>query len=457
MEGEATRFTRRSQGCPAPAEEVEAALGSSLRAELEGARWFHGKGRPLSALRLVDHVEIPGSSGGRLAVVGVEYTDGDAEEYAMPIRADATGAMRTAAPDDPIWVALAALALGGGLVDGERGTVAANPGGRGELRRGAATVRPLEADQSNTSLLVDERIVVKCYRRLRPGPHPEQELLEGLTRVGSTHAPRLLGALTYVREGLTSALVTAYDYVDGAQVGWEPMIVDLVAALEGPATELEGLVTRGAELGRCAGELHRELVDAFGTSRATEADARAERESATAALDDAIIAVAALAPELGALGPAAHRALDGLDRLAGTQLQRIHGDLHVGQLLRGPAGIVAIDFEGDPTLPTDERRRAASPLRDVASLLLSLDHVAAAASRRRGFAVATEAAFAWSARAREATLSAYVTAAPPGPAPDASLLRAFEIEKEWREAVYAARVLPEWFYAPRLVLQRLLT
>ena len=104
-----------------------------------------------------------------------------------------------------------------------------------------------------------------------------------------------------------------------------------------------------------------------------------------------------LAPELEALGATAGVELAGLERLEGTPLQRIHGDLHVGQLLRTPTGVVAIDFEGDPTLPIEERRSLASPLQDLASLLLSLDHVAAAAARRRGFGAATAEAFAWSA------------------------------------------------------------
>ena len=124
--------------------------------------------------------------------------------------------------------------------------------------------------------------------------------------------------------------------------------------------------------------------------------------------------------------------------------------------MRTETGVVAIDFEGDPTLPTEARRRPASPLQDLASLLLSLDHVAAAAARRRGFGAATEEAFAWSAQARAAVLAGYASTAPPGLPLDLDLLRAVEVAKEWREAVYAARVLPEWLYAPRLVLHRLL-
>lgn len=457
MGGEATRFNRRSQAASVSAAALEAALASSLRAELESSRWYQGKGRAITSLRLVDRIVIPAPAGGMLAIVGAGYANGVTDEYAMAVRADATGIVRGVGADDPLWPALARLAAAGGTIDGDHGTVEGAPGSPLERPLEGRTCRPLEADQSNTSLVLDGRVVLKCYRRLRQGTHPEQELLQGLTRVGSTRAPALVGALGYRRDGLTTAVATAYAYVEGEAVGWEPAIVGLVAALDGPATELERLVGETAELGRCAGELHRDLLTAFGGRQATQADARALWERATAGLAEAITTVMPAAPELGALEPAARRDLGGLDRLEGTPLQRIHGDLHVGQLLRGPTGIVAVDFEGDPTLPTDARRRSASPLQDMASLLLSLDHVAVAAARRRGFGAVRARALEWSAAARTAALEAYVAAAPPGHGTDPALLHALEVEKEWREAVYAARVLPEWLYAPRHVLPELLT
>jgi maltokinase len=130
-------------------------------------------------------------------------------------------------------------------------------------------------------------------------------------------------------------------------------------------------------------------------------------------------------------------------------LQRVHGDLHVGQVLRTDRGLVVIDFEGDPSLPLAERSRERSPLVDLASLVLSLDHAACAAARR-------EPSFdwrAWSLHARAACLSAYEEEAG---AVDRELLRALEVAKELRELVYASRWLPEWLYAPRAVLPTLL-
>ena len=450
MGGEGTRSTRRSQGSPVS----EGALVSALRPELERARWYQGKGGRLASLGLVDTFDVPGVDGGLLAVVETEDTDGSTTEYAMASRVAPDGSVGEASPTDPLWAALARLAADGGTVEGEHGALEGEPG---SLTAGVewSRFRPLEADQSNTSVVVGDRVVLKLYRLLREGVHPEQELLAGLTRIGSARAPVLVGAIRYRRGATVSALASAYGYVAGTPVGWEPAIAELAAALDGPAAELDRLAGRAADLGRCVGDLHQDLLAAFGGELATRS-AAAERERATRGLEEAIAVTRSLAPELAALAPAAHAALGPLAQLEGAPLQRIHGDLHVAQLVRTELGVVAIDFEGDPTLPTEARRRPASPLQDLASLLLSLDHVAAAAARRRGFGAATEEAFAWSAQARAAVLAGYETTAAAGMPHDPDLLRAFEVAKEWREALYAATVLPEWLYAPRLVLHRLL-
>jgi maltokinase len=429
---------------------------SALRPGLENARWYHGKGHELVSLRLVDRLDVPDVDGGLLAILATEYADGSTAEYAIPARVLPAGAVEAAQSTDPVWTALARLAGNGGSAEGEHGVVVGVPASPPEGDVPWRDCRPLEADQSNTSVVIDDLVVLKLYRRLRQGNHPEQELLAGLTRVHSQRAPTLVGSIEYRRDGPVTILATAYAHVEGSPVGWEPAIATLTAALGGSVAELDRLAAETGKMGRCAGELHRDLLAAFGGRLATRSAATAECERATAGLAEAIQATRPLAPELEALGAAARVELGSLDRLEGTQLQRIHGDLHVGQLLRTPTGIVAIDFEGDPTLPTEARRGLASPLRDVASLLLSLDHVAVAAARRRGFGAATAEAFAWSARARDAVVAGYAASLTPGTTSDPSLLRAFEVAKEWREAVYAARVLPEWLYAPRLVLEKLL-
>ena len=457
--GEATRFTRRSQATSVSEAALQAALASALRAKVKRSRWYQGKGLSLGSLRLLDRIHVPAAPGAAVAIIAADHDQDEAQLYALAVRADAHGDVCEAGADDPLWQALAELALTGASIEGEHGALEglAEAGVPAPAPSGQAC-RALETDQSNTSYVLDERVVLKLYRRLRPGTHPELELLHGLTRVGSTRAPALYGSIGYRRYGSPAvALATAYAYVEGIAVGWECAIAGLAGALTGPAAELEQLAVETSELGTCVGDLHCDLLAAFGSRTATRADARVAKERAEATLAEAVAAVASSAPELPGFEPPSRAQLSRSALIEGKTLQRIHGDLHVGQLLYTPAGVVALDFEGDPTLPTEDRRRSASPLVDVAGLLLSLDHVAVAAARRHGFGAFTRKALAWSRAARAAVLAAYEEAGPPGPAPDLALLRALEVEREWREARYAADVLPEWLYAPRLILPELVT
>jgi predicted trehalose synthase len=136
---------------------------------------------------------------------------------------------------------------------------------------------------------------------------------------------------------------------------------------------------------------------------------------------------------------------------------RVHADYHLGQVLVAPDGFRIVDFEGEPTRSPGERRAHRSPLRDVASMLRSLDHVGRSAGHRaeeRNGGPISSPGFeldAWLVRARERFLTAYAAGLRREGASipiDPALLRAFEIEKECYEFVYAATYLPEWLWAP---------
>lgn len=436
---------------------LERALGRVDLRALASARWFAGKGREPAALALVDALEVPEADGGMLCVADVLYADGAPERYLLPGRIGPGGAFDEAPPGDPLWPALVRTAASGGTHTGATGTFTATPGTLGIAP--ATPARPLSDDQSNTSVVLGERFVVKCYRRLVAGTHPEPELLAGLDRVGSRRAPAFGGALVRASSEGSETLACLYEYAPGEPVGWEGLIArlrDALAADDGGA--LEALVAEAGALGSVAGELHVDLAAAFGTAAADDADAQHALTAARARLDEAL---AVATPDVAAvLGPHARTAaavLDDLGLLTGAPVTRCHGDLHVAQFVASPERTVVVDFEGEPGLPLERRRRPGSPLRDLACLLLSLDHVAAAASRRLGFGGTVEPAFAWSARARERAEGAYGRAVAGSPLTlDRRLLRAFEVEKECHEVVYAARVLPAWSYAPRLTLPRLL-
>lgn len=392
----------------------QAGLARAIRAIepawLETQRWFAGKQRRVTQLRLADTVEPPGAEGAVVALVDVVFADGGTELYALPVRVCDAVAVECGA-EDPLWPALARLATPGRNVP-------------------AVGARELAHDLSNTAVVVGERAVLKLYRRPRPGAHPEAELLAALD--GSPFTPRYLGSLEH--DGIT--LLVAQELVHGEPVAWEKLVSRLASG-----DPCHGLA---AEAARVAAAAHRRLADACGTLEGSADDVAAARSLAERRLADA----AALVDVAARLVRPVRGALSALDRIEGASLQRIHGDLHIGQLLRTAAGLVIVDWEGNPDLPLEERRRPESPLRDLASLLLSLDHGARAAHRR-------EPGFDWRVWATEArlhALAAYEEATQPV---DRALLRALEVDKELTELAYAARFVPEWLYAPEAVFQTL--
>jgi predicted trehalose synthase len=371
-------------------------------AELVDARWFAGKGRAVAGVEEVGRLAPEGAGGAAVVFVDVAYEDGGVERYALALRDG-----RQCAEDDRLWTA---LALDAGA----------------DVTRGRS--RFLAEDLSNTVVSLDDRLVLKLFRRLERGPHPEAELLEALD--GFAHVPALTGVVE--RDGMTIALVE--EYADGTSVGWEDLIGRLAAG--------EDATGDAGDLGRVAAALHRRLAEVLGTRTGDAADLAAELAGVRSHGSDPRTAGDELSTALDA-----HLAK--LDRLLGARLQRVHGDFHVGQVLRTAKGLVVIDFEGDPSLPLRERSRERSLLVDLASLLLSLDHAGCAAARR-------EPSFDWRVWSREARTACLAGYEDEIGAIDRELLRGLEVAKELRELVYAERWLPEWLYAPRAVLPTLL-
>jgi maltokinase len=386
------------------------------------ARWFGGKGRTVASLEEAGALQV---DGGALTLADVTYSDGHPERYLLL--------------EQPPWAALLDT-LGEGPRDDGRG-------GFFELRGDALDFHGLagehvpSTDQTNTLVALGERVLVKAYRRLEPGMHPEVELLTVLTRARAP-VPALLGSVHHVdARGRDTTLALLQRFVPGTEAGWEDAIVRVAEHLRGERDAPLDEYALAANAGR---RVHEVLAAELGTSIATAADASAARRAAERALTEA----AHRDEELARATAAVARGLAALDALEGARLQRIHGDLHYAQFLRpldGNGDVRVIDFEGDPGVPLAERRRPGSPLHDLACLLRSIDHIGSAASRR----AAATAPDAWITAARAAALEAY------GPA-DPHLLRGLELAKECGEFLYAQRVLPEWTYAPRLGLERML-
>jgi len=165
-------------------------------------------------------------------------------------------------------------------------------------------------------------------------------------------------------------------------------------------------------------------------------------------LDLAIAAV----PELAKYADMISGTFSELAKVKGPiQVQRVHGDYHLGQVLRTETGWVVLDFEGEPATPLAQRRARSSPLRDVAGMLRSFDYAAGSWEQ----AHPGRSAAPWAAAAREAFLDGYAQASGRDPRADAALLEALEVDKALYEVVYEARNRPTWLTIPTTAIARL--
>ncbi|WP_103955857.1 aminoglycoside phosphotransferase [Nonomuraea solani] len=295
-------------------------------------------------------------------------------------------------------------------------------------------------DQTNYSVVVGERVVVKWLTPPQPLPHPTPEVFAHLVEAGFNDTAPPYAALTAVLNGRPHLLALVTGYLPDARDGWEWCVDEAVAG----TTDFAG------RIGRLAADLHLALSTlptppAAGTPELAERAGAALEEALrlTGGEDGAWLAARAanLGNELVRLGETG----------SGPRI-RIHGDLHVGQILQWRDGYAVIDFDGNPTVAEADPYQPAA--RDVAQLTTSLEHVAQVAIKRRD--TPPDRAAAWAAKARAALLTTYKTRlADKGGADllDETLLRPFEVEQECRELIYAARHLPRWRYAPMGVLR----
>lgn len=317
--------------------------------------------------------------------------------------------------------------------------------------------RVLAAEQSNTSIIIDvaERnpVIAKVFRVVQPGDNPEVTIQSALTEAGMPFIPAFVGGL--VGEWADDAgtrehghLAVVQDFVAGAADGWK---LALDAASAGQDFQEEA-----RRLGAATAVMHSALADRLPTRDASTGDAVAMVASwhsrLAAALDDA--------PQLAGFRSAIERIYDAAHDAPWPRLQRIHGDLHLGQVLRSPDTEAEpgrwkfVDFEGEPLRPLDERIRPDSVLRDVAGMLRSFDYAA-------GFA--GETTESWAADCRAAYLDGYAEALEGSGsqagdvASFAPLLAALELDKAVYEVIYEARNRPDWVRIPLAAVERLAT
>ncbi len=327
--------------------------------------------------------------------------------------------------------------------------------------------RPLGADQSNTSVVVGERVLLKAYRRLQSGLNPELEIVAFLTEEARYRGvPPLAGYAEVVsRSGEVATVAVAQTFVADGIDAYESIAETLTGWLLGaPPVDLELATEVAAELGALTAGLHVALGDPRGIPEfepraATRAELRGWARSAQRQLVRAVDVTPGEAGRvLHDLAAAIAAELTVFEALpAAPILTRVHGDYHLGQVLITGDGFRVVDFEGEPTRPLEDRRAHGSPLRDVACMLRSLDHVGRSAGRRAvargGGPVAAPGLDLdeWLRRSRQRFLDAYRAGLRAAGSPivvDPTLLRAFEIEKETYEFIYASTYLPTWLWAP---------
>ncbi|MFI6859959.1 maltokinase [Streptomyces sp. NPDC050421] len=439
-------------------------LGPLLHEWLPRQRWFAGKGRAITAFSLVSATEIlPVDSGAADTGPGLLHLLVRAHQPTMPAQPPPDCyqlllGVRTVLPP------LLAPALIGRVTDGPLAgrtvydglhdpRLAAlllerlrTPGGLGALRfgRGAdpvpagLTPRVLDTEQSNSSLVYGDSYILKIFRRVFPGTNPDLELPLALSREGCGRVPAPVAWFeAAVPERLTLGVLQPF--LRGAQDGWQ-------LALRALATG-NGFTREAHALGRATAEVHTALAAALPTPSLR----RSQTEELAAAMVQRLEAAAHAVPELVPYVPGLRAAFDAVTALGhrghAWAAQRVHGDLHLGQTLRGTDGFWSlIDFEGEPARPLPERRSPQPPVRDIAGMLRSFDY--AARSHRPWNA-------AWAARCRTAYCDGYAEAAGVDPRDEPELLRAHETDKAVYEVLYEARHRPDWLPVPMAAIHRL--
>jgi maltokinase len=433
-------------------------------------RWFGSKSREVSQTELAEVVTLRADSPQLvIALVEARFGEGTHETYQLPlglrpVEEGWTERVIAEAGGWTVYDALADGALGRELLhrirQGDRVEPlqfqwsASAPAGAA----GSVEVRPVGVEQSNSSVVFGESLILKAFRRVEPGVNPELELLRFLSEREFPHIAPLAGWYEIQGRQIDATLGILQEYLVDARDGWE-------LALDELRDDPRGLLDRLRSLGEVTGELHTALGSEHNDPAFSPDEPSAEALALlTADVDEQIERLFVDLPESEGLAPVIGRGQDVRERLqalshigAGGRVIRTHGDLHLGQTMLADRGWVILDFEGEPARPLPERRLKRSPLRDVAGMLRSFSYAAAGARILRG----TSAPEDWEDRARQAYLDGYrervdPALLPPGQQAFDQLLAVFELEKAVYELRYELNNRPDWVGIPVAGILRLL-
>jgi len=453
-----------------------------VTAWMGGQRWYAAKGqqprlRLLTAWRLDD----PEGEVGVETLVVADEAGPEPVVYQVPLtyRGEPLGSADHAlvgtmehsvlgrrwvydAPHDPVYAAqLLELVQGRVPAASSKGSDAVEesvagvpqPSWRTEVH--VRTSRVLSGEQSNTSVILDcdlpdgshTPLIVKVFRMLSPGENPDVVLQGALVDAGSRRVPAVVGSVTghWPHPGTegdqpaSGHLAFAQEFLPGVEDAWR---VALHAAEAGT-----DFAAPARALGEATAEVHRTLAEVLGT----EPTSSEQAETIVAEMRARFEAAVAEAPQLEEVrGP-----VDAVLRAAGDthwpDLQRIHGDYHLGQVLHSAErGWVLLDFEGEPLRPLSERSVPDQWVRDVAGMLRSFDYVGGTREQADGVSARD-----WVTSAQQAFLDGYAAGAGQDPRSLGALLAAFELDKAMYEVVYEARNRPGWVGIPLGAVRRL--
>lgn len=384
---------------------------------LTKSRFYGAKSETIRSVTAL--AEAPVSDLGTLTIAEISHTGGT-DLYQLLLDAHSADVLGTPEAARELG---AALARGESAGFGSLHTVTDGPVLDPSDVAGGA---PISGEQSNTSLKYagEHPVIVKFFRKLAPGVNPDVELLAGLTKAGCRHVAPLRAWNTVELGGQEYVTAMAQDFAAGAKDGWEYALT----FAEGGSRQ-GSFAGEAAHLGEAVAAVHRDLAEQFGTQvrhGAEVADALVERL-------DGLVARAGVISEFAEAARERYDALRGID----VPVQRIHGDLHLGQVLRTQDRYLLIDFEGEPARPLADRRKPDSALRDVAGVLRSLDYA------RVDGAEAFEEAYRSFFGATEFTPE------------QRALLDAYVLDKALYEVVYETTYRPDWVEIPLAAVRRL--
>ncbi|MFC3397225.1 maltokinase N-terminal cap-like domain-containing protein [Microbacterium amylolyticum] len=463
---------------------------SALEAYLVRTRWFGGKGRPFHVMGVrplarslaTEDAIWRGRSDDETAgpdvvvlIVDVAYEDdqGGAESYQVPISTYSVSQPRIdhalVGVFDDVWAYDAvhdrdAMALW--LKTFCRGTQEEpfeSDGMRfhrldvsGVQLDADAPSSPLTVEQSNSSVRFGEQTIMKLFRHVQTGVNPDIEIAAELTRAGSENVADLYGWIEGEFDGAVVQLGMLQRFLRASTDGFDLALASVRSVLADPSLHPATYAAEARELAKAIARIHLVLRERFdqtvlGTD-ATLALANGMRER----LDAAILVV----PQLDAHAPRLRALFDRVAGLNSLAVQRVHGDLHLGQALRTPDGWRIVDFEGEPSKPLEERRRLDSPWRDVAGLIRSFDYAPAVvqmSSTEPNDDGRSRQSDAWAHTARGVFIQAYAEELGTGglTEDEAILLDAYIADKAVYETVYETRSRPAWVSIPMTAISRL--